>query len=250
MKYLKSIYVWLLLWLLLSPIIINYGLMTWSAPGVGGDDKSWIGFFGNYLGLVGAIAIAFYSFKKQKEKEEIQDIKNNRSYIVIHDFTAPVNLKNVITSENSRIIKTDGYRDLLEFVPRDEHEHTTTAFLKISHFGNPDLIFDCQIHVDINGVQSTEKKYDLDINIGVIEKGIEVFIPLVPPKIKQNEEIILGRVTIEYSTIKNEKLMLVHDITNDKDVLKVKGVNGMDEVLYEFDLISSRWIYPNKIKFD
>jgi hypothetical protein len=223
--------------------------MTWSAPYVAGDDKTWIGFFGNYLGLLGAIAIAFFTFNKQKEKDELQDRKNNRSYIVLHDFNAPVKLKNVITNENSRIIITIGYRDLLNLIPKDKYEITNTAFLKLSHFGNPELIFDCHILINIHHEREKEKKYEIDINIGVIEKGIEIFIPLVPPEIQENEPIILDKVTIEYSTIKNERLVLVRDYNeNEKEVLKVKGEDGVDEVLYEYDLIGSRWIYPNKIK--
>ncbi|TQK74958.1 hypothetical protein FB479_101569 [Brevibacillus sp. AG162] len=242
MKLIKNVYVWLFL----SPILINYVIMSWRAPGVNGDTNAWIGFWGSYLGLIGAITIAIYSFQKQKEKEDNQDRKNNRSYIQVHDFTAPLRLTNVNTNENSRIIDTPGYSDLISRIKDSEQQSINTSFLKLAHFGNPDAIFDCKIQIDIS--YEEEKKYDINVNIGVFEKGIEIFVPLVPPGIEAGATIDLNNVSIEYNTLKNERLKLVHDVQRAKDTLLLLHDNDEPEVLYEFNMKGSTWIYPNKKK--
>lgn len=53
--------------LLLVPVIINYGLLSWTAPGVSMEANPWLGFLGSFLGLIGAISIALLNNHNQKK---------------------------------------------------------------------------------------------------------------------------------------------------------------------------------------
>lgn len=232
--------------LLLVPVIINYVILSWRAPGVNGDANAWLGFFSSYIGLIGAVSIAVYQINKQKQREDQNDREANRSYVLLQDFSAPVKLINVRTHENSRLIETEGYKELLEYVPKDQYEYTSTAYLKISQYGNPEVISDCKIYTIVG--QEDGPDINIDVNLGIIEKGIEVFIPLVPPGVSRGSRYLrLSKVTIEYSTIRNERLNLVHDLIEQKDTLKLIESNGDEQVLYEYGLLGVKWIYPNKM---
>ncbi|GIO03003.1 hypothetical protein J5TS2_36710 [Brevibacillus halotolerans] len=231
--------------LLLFPAIINYGVLTWRAPGVVGDTSQWLSFLGSYLGLIGAIVIAVYTIQKQKEQTERKEIEDNRSYIVVHDFNAPLKLKNVITNENSRIVETEGYKDLKDRV--SSSENVPVSYLKISQFGNPELIINCQIHIDCR-VDVSFEKYEINVNLGSFEKGAEIFIPLLPPGLKMGQEVLLDKAVIEYTTLKQERLQLIHDPLNKKETLNLISNNRIDKVLYEFEMNQVEWTYPNRIK--
>lgn len=248
---------WLYFLVIFAPVIVNYAFFTWRAPSVYGDANSWLGFFANYLGFIGAVGIATFQLKKQKEREVKSDREHHRSLLVVQDFTAPIKLKKVITHENSRIILTPGYEDLLKrleelkrmkHISEKQYHNVTIAFLKISHHGNSEVILNCRIQT-VSREEDSDIAYDLDINIGVVEKGIEVFVPLVPPGIEMGRKILLDKVIIDYYTLRNEHLRYVHDLINQKDILYLIGNTDEEDIhiLYCHDLIGSQWIYPNKI---
>ncbi|ANY69720.1 hypothetical protein BBD42_26940 [Paenibacillus sp. BIHB 4019] len=240
-KYIKNVY----LWLLISPVIINYGLLSWHMPGVVGGEKAWLSFFGSFLGLVGAVLIAMHQMKVQKNNEIKRDQVNNRSYIVMNDFNAPLKLTGIITHENSRLIDTEGYQYLLKLVPKSKQKTVNVSYLKMSHHGNPEVIFDCEIRVELR--DHHKKNHLIDINIGAVEKGIEVFIPLVPEGVLEEEEIYLDKVTIKYSTLKNERLMYTQDLIK----LRESFISVTDAtVIFDHDLIGAKWIFPNKISHE
>lgn len=247
----------LFLLVILVPIVINYGLLSWRAPGVKGDGSAWLGFFANYLGIVSAVLITLYQQRKQREKDNEDEInqkkkddekdrQDNRSYIVLHDFYSNVRLKNVKTHENSRIIETEGYKYLLETMKKVWNiEDYSTSFLKLSHFGNPDVILDCNVKLTVKFELGIEK---IEVNIGAFEKGIEIFIPVVPVGAYMGEIVELEEARVEYSTLRNERIHYIHELENKRDVCKIVWEDGQEEVLYEFSLNESQWIYPNKIE--
>ncbi|MNW41194.1 hypothetical protein D3C74_183240 [compost metagenome] len=233
---------------LVTPIIINYGLLSWRAPGVNGEVGDWLGFFANFLGVIGAVLIAIYQFIKQRESEQKQDIENNRSYVDIQDFSATLMLIGVNTHVNSRVIKTDGYDELLKSFPPKHYGRIRVGYLKIAHYGIPELIFDCRISLDLsydrNGIQVKET---LDVNIGVIEKGVEIFIPLTLKKMDEGKEIELDTVVLNYSTLKGERLQVYRDYISKKEILYSLIDDSKKQVIFEYDMKQIGWSYPNKI---
>lgn len=237
------------------PIVLNYALLSWRAPGLNADENAWLGFFANYVGLISAVCIALYQQynqrKKDKEvehrqrlKEEEQERKTNRSYLVLHDFRSNPRLNNIATPENSRLIETKGYQWLIEKLKTDGGlDQFTTSFIKLSHYGNPEVIFNCKVEIKM---QYSKGKGDFKVDIGVFEKGIEVFIPVVPIGTIKREEIEISEVKVTYTTIKDETMEYVHDLIKRKDSCRVFYGNH-DELLFEFQLDSSSWIYPNKL---
>ncbi|GAS82409.1 hypothetical protein [Paenibacillus amylolyticus] len=229
------------------PVFINYGLFSWEAPGLNGDSGDWLGFLANFLGLIGAVLIALFQMKEQKDGELVRDIESNRSYIDVQDFTAPLMLKGVVTHENSRIIQTDGYDALVKRFRSNEYKEISVGYLKMAHYGTAELIFDCSFSLSFSYLKNGIKVSDTEsVSIGVFEKGIEIFIPLVPEGIDKGVEIELFTVTIDYSTIKGERLQLHRDYVSKKETL-YSIVNNAKNTIFEYDMKMINWIYPNKI---
>lgn len=248
--------VYLVLLIVGLPIFLNYALFSWNAPGLNADENAWLGFFANYVGLISAVCIALYQQhnqrKKDKEdeynqklKEDEQDRKSNRSFLVLHDFHANLRLKNVKTHENSRIIETEGYKWLIENLNKIKinAEDAATTFIKLSHYGNPDVILDCKVNIE---TESSRGSNSFKVDIGVFEKGIEIFVPTVQSNAYVGETIELKQVKVSYSTLRNEKVEYIHDLSLKKDICKIIH-EEKEEILYEFQLDESSWIYPNKL---
>ncbi|KMY32389.1 hypothetical protein ACZ11_09680 [Lysinibacillus xylanilyticus] len=233
--------------LLLVPVIINYGLLSWSAPGVSMEANPWLGFLGSFLGLIGAISIALLNNHNQKKSDYEKEMKNNRSFIVLNDFQGPIGLKNVKTHENSRLIRTVGYEELLKIVPKDDYVYTSTSYMKISHYGNSDVILDCNICISSEDNEGSQLP-DIVVNTGVLEKQIELFIPIAQPSIGMGNIINLNKVVVEYSTLMNERLEYIMDFGNLKECHYVINDKKEKEILFEFDVKGSKWTYPNKRK--
>ncbi|WP_165790081.1 hypothetical protein [Paenibacillus sp. GM1FR] len=237
------------------PIILNYALFSWQAPGVNADENAWLGFFANYVGLISAVCIALYQQYNQrkkdkededsrKQKEDEQDRKSNRSFLVLHDFYGNIKLNDVKTHENSRIIETEGYRWLLNHLQTvtQNTDNANTSFIKLSHYGNPEVILDCKVNIE---TKTSKGLNSIKVDIGVFEKGIEIFIPTVPINAYVGETFDVLLVKVTYFTLRNEKIEYTHDLSQKKDICKVFQ-DDHEEVLYEFQLDESRWIYPKK----
>ncbi|QCR33136.1 hypothetical protein [Lysinibacillus sp. SGAir0095] len=235
--------------ILLVPVIINYGLLTWSAPGVSTDANPWLGFLGSFLGFIGAISIALLNNSNQKKRDFEQEKKNNRSFILLHDFHGPLGLKTIKTHENSRLIRTEGYESLLGKVSKVDFDSTSTSYIKISQFGNSDVILNCNIC--ISSMDDDSNKFpDIVVNTGIIEKQIELFIPVVPSEIEKGQVINLTKIVIEYSTLMNERMKYIMDFDRLKEFHFVINEKNEDVTLFEFDITGSKWSYPNKSKND
>lgn len=233
--------------LLLVPVIINYGLLTWTAPGVSVYPNPWLGFLGSYLGIIGAISIALMNNNNQKKRDEEQDKKNHRSYISLQDFLGPLGLNTIKTNENSRLILTEGYNDLKNEVSKDQYIETKLIYFKISQFGDSKVILNCKIAISYEEYNGTQP-LDTIVNTGVLEQGIELFVPALPINSKLGEKINLKKVIVEYSTLRNEKMRLVHNYEISKEYQSVLDINGKEHKLFEFDIVGASWTYPNKLK--
>lgn len=232
--------------IILAPIIINYSLFTWRAPGVFNGD--WLSFLGSYLGIIGAILIAVVQMRNQKKRDHLVDLESKRAFIVVTDFTANMQLHNIDTHADSRIIHTPGYLNLKSRFRRDEQQRSIqTCFLNISHYGNSDVILDCRIQVDY-GENKINKKHRIDINIGVVQKGIEVFIPLVPPGSDLKGEVLIDLIQIDYKTLMNEQMRYVINHLTNKEMYIVIDDIGNETILFQHDITVANWTLPNKSK--
>jgi hypothetical protein len=232
----------------LLPIIINYGLLTWRMPGVITESNPWLAFLGSYLGFIGAISIALMNTNNQQKRNDQIDKESRRSFVVVNDFTAPLTLHNVSTHENSRLIETENYTTFLEN-NKDNKKDINITFLKLAHFGNSEVILDCHIEVDykVDTSQKTQNVH-INVNIGIVEKGIEIFIPLIIPEIQEGDNFLIDVIKIEYKTLMNEKLRYVINHENNTEYYSIINKDGKPTPLFELDNTSgSTWIYPQKL---
>ncbi|MFE4352450.1 hypothetical protein [Peribacillus butanolivorans] len=227
------------------PVAFNYVLLSWKAPGLEGETSDWFSFFGNYLGFIGAVSIALFQMRKQNKRDFEQDLESKRSFIVVNDFNGRLKLENLKTHEDSRIIYTPGYKDILKRTGKG-YNTVDTTYLKLSHFGNSPIILDCKIFVDSKN--ESGEAFQLNENIGVIEQGIEVFVPIVPPNAKIDELLTVDVIKIEYKTLMNETMRYVIDHLTNKEYYCVVNVKGNEDKIYEQEITSASWTYPNKIK--
>jgi hypothetical protein len=250
----KKIY-WLYLGLLSVPILINYLLLTWHMPGVKTEANPWLAFLGSYFGVLGAITIAVYNNKIQKDKdrknEKVQkdkdrsnELKRYRSFVVMTEFTAHADLKNIKTHENSRIIETEAYQDLVLF---NDSTKAVTSFLKLSQYGNSPIIMDCKLEIRLTN-KRTKKEHILNMNIGPIEKDIEVYCPIIPEDTEFGDEVNISYIEISYVTLVNEKMKYVIDHTISKEYYSFINDKLQETELFSQAITSSKWSYPNKKK--
>jgi hypothetical protein len=222
---------------ILAPLILHFSLFTWNFKGVDGD---WLGFFGSYFGLLGAFAIASMQFNKQKTKEDQSDIINNRSFMAVHEFQAPIGIKRIKTHENSRIIETDEYIEFQKWIEESKYSISNISYYKLMQFGLSEVIFDCEFILNIRSVDG-KRNFRIGVNLGVIEKGIEIFIPVA---IKNEQVVLIDSILIEYTTMKGERIRFVHDLIN-----KVETHSSItfNKPIMEYNIQGSKWIYPNKL---
>lgn len=242
--------------LIFLPVILNYGLLSWTAPGVNLSPNPWLSFLGSYLGFMGAVSIAIANNKyqrdkdkkdekKQKDKDKKAELKSFRSFVVMKEFYADLKLKNVKTHENSRIILTKSYEEMLKLY---KDENIKTTFLKLSQYGNSPVIMNCKMLIKFK-VQNNDddREHKLEMNIGVIESGIEVFCPLTFEGVKAGDKIEVNYIEIKYTTLMNEQMRYEIDHIQNDESYVVMNDKGEPEELFKQKITSAKWSYPNKI---
>ncbi|MBO2943568.1 hypothetical protein JJQ72_06200 [Paenibacillus sp. F411] len=233
---------------LIIPIAINYGLLSWRGPGVHGSTGEWLGFFANFLGVLGAVLIALFQFRKQRELDEQREIENNRSYVDIQEFRATMMLVGVKTHENSRIISTNEFEKLKNKLHTEEYKSYQVPYLKISHYGIAPVITDCHIQLKVSFVMNDSEQIETyDFFVGAMEKDIELFIPLIPPGGKANGTTAVKEyVKFDYVSLRGEQLTLIVDYKSNTEVLYTNRDSKQD-LIYKSALKSVNWVFPNKI---
>lgn len=236
----------------LTPVVINI-LMAIPSFGLAVlDNDQWLGFFGNYSGgIIGgfvAYLIASGQIKAQIDENKQSEIESNRSYIILEEFIAPVNLENIMTHPNSKILSNPFYekikKDLLS-------RGASIPFYKIHHSGQPDIILDCHIKMifigEANG-QLDNESYVVESHLSVFEKNTEIFIPIANIKYQYTYP---KKINLTYQTIKGETIKYtynVEEMTETHTLIKksVKQPKKPNNVLYHVDLKGVEWVYPVK----
>jgi hypothetical protein len=227
------------------PIIINYLLLTWHFPGVQGNYNDWLGFFSNYsggiIGAIGAYFVAIHQIKKQKEIDDVNDTESNRSLIILEEFSARPDLHNVITHSDSKLLRSYGYDEIKE-VYKDKH----IPFYRIKHVGKPELILNCKIEIVFDDKKHKDKPIEV-FNLHALEKGIEVFIPLMLTE--NNKASYPKTVKISYLTICKEKILFEYNIDEKFERhLLINEKKDKPTELHNITIEKEDWILPAKLK--
>lgn len=231
---------------LLTPILLNYCLLSWRAPGVVGNPEAWIGFFASFLGVLGAVGIATYQIKIQKERDEHTLRVNNRSYFSATQYKGTIRISKNDCRENSRVILTDAYRMLLKLTDVKDDYNDKTIYMRILHFGNPELVFNCKIAVYVEELQLDEV-YVVESQIASIEKGTEVFLPLAYERKLKETSLRVHKILIEYSTVMNERMKFYANHIEGKTEL-YSLYDGQEELIYSNPSVPQTWLYPEDPK--
>ncbi|UJL46347.1 hypothetical protein KFZ58_18700 [Virgibacillus sp. NKC19-16] len=239
----RTMVMWIIICILIAPFVVNL-LLSFTTPMTFGND--WQSFFGNYIGsIVGGLTaffIAYYQIEKQNKLNKVKELQDNRSYIIAEEFIAPIDLSNTKHKEFSRIILNDYYTEFQSNYTKAELKKLSIPYYKISHRGFPEIILNCSVELKLAEDEECRKPYKINAHIGVFEKNIDVYIPLV----KVKDGIIYVRsVKIEYSTIKGEKMQYIMDIDKQKEKHIIFSKDNRKITLFDFDIHSSNWILPN-----
>lgn len=240
----------IILWTIGAPILVNILMFIPSFGLAATTTDNWLGFFGNFSGgIIGGIVafiIASNQIKSQNELMNQSEIENSRSYIILEEFIAPINLEKVITHNNSKIL-TNKYYEEVKKGPSGMGKNI--PFYKIHHSGLPEIILDIEIKVILFGEKNDQEidlsPYLVQTHISVLEKNTEIFIPVVN---KEFNFIYPKRVTVSYSTIKNEKIIYIYDIVEkeEKHILINFEDRTKDKVLHSVHIKGVEWLYPAK----
>jgi hypothetical protein len=238
-------------WAFFAPIGINILMFIPSFGASIGEPLDWLGFFGNYSGgIIGGIVayiIASSQIKAQNDEIEKNNIESSRSYIILEEFQAPVDLKGVITHHNSKILSNEYYKGIKE---DPQSSGVNIPFYKIHHSGQPEIILDCEITAYLlsekNDMEKRLSPYIIKSHISVLEKNTELFIPIA--KMDSNY-VYPKKVTVNYSTIHNERIQYTYNVDNQQETHDLLNKNGRTEKeLYKVNIKGEEWIYPAKIK--
>lgn len=233
-----------------APVFINCLMFIPSFGLAAVNTEGWLGFFSNYSGgIIGgfvAFIIASRQIKAQNDENNKNEIENSRSYIILEEFIAPVDLRNVNTNFNSKILNNEFY----EAIKEDWiDERKQIPFYKLHHNGLPEIILDCEIEISLKGEYSNSAQtsdYLIQSHLGVFEKNIEIFIPITN---KDFTFVQPKKVDISYRTIKGERIRYIYDVENmnEKHILISQDGKSNDEILHNIKLKGVEWIYPAKL---
>lgn len=222
--------------------------MTWGAWKVYGSADSWLGFLANYSGgIIGGI-VAYYIANSQIKQEldfnRQQSIEADRSYVSVQEFEGRFKLPNVQMSFKSRIMLTEDYKNIIDNNTDEILNEVSTTFYRIFHFGTPEVILNCEIKIQLKGLESGTPNL-IECNVGVIHKEEEVFIPLY---LKDQKKIIVDFVEVTYFTIAGEKMLYKYDLFNQNEGYWLLPEVGDAVRVFQFPMKNSKWLYPNRLK--
>jgi len=169
-------------------------------------------------------------------------MKDNRSYIIAEEFIAPIDLSNTKHKEFSKLVLNDYYEAFKYEYTEAEKKTIEIPYYKISHSGIPEIILDCSVKFELSEDAEYEKPYSIKSHIGVFEKNIDIFVPLVKEK---GGDVYVKRLTLNYSTIKGEKMQYFLDINKKEEKHFAFSDKNKKEILFSLELNSSSWILPN-----
>ncbi|RSK36627.1 UvrD-helicase domain-containing protein [Bhargavaea beijingensis] len=169
-------------------------------------------------------------------------LKEYRSYILAEEFIAPYGLSNTKHKDFSRIIVNDYYKEFKSYFSIAELNSMSIPYYKISHRGTPEIILDCKVEFKLAEDEEYTKPYQINSQIGIFEKEIDIFIPLVKGK---NETVYLKSVKVDYYTIKGEKMQYILDIDKQEERHFLITEENKKKTLFNFKVTSSNWILPN-----
>jgi len=228
-----------------APILINYLLFTWRAPGLVGESSDWFVFLGSYLGFIGAISIALAQFKKEKESELEKQKINKRGYIVAQEINAGVPLQIIDPNKGARVIKTQNYNKFINALKSNNNPRSLNnyRYMRINLHGC-DLILGCEVIAEFTVENLSGEKYKEELKsfVGLIEKGAEVYLPIFPFNDETGIEYSINSLKFTYTTIENESLILVKDYEKNKETLSIK-LNGKETKIYKTDYKPVEWHY-------
>lgn len=239
----RNILVLVIICILISPFIVNF-LLSFRTPITFGD--GWHGFFGSYIGsIVGGLTaffIAYFQIEKQKKLSNDKELQDNRSYVIAEEFIAPIDLSNTKHKEFSRIILNNYYEEFQSYYTKAQLKTISIPYYKISHIGTPEIILDCSVEFKLAEDEEYKKTYEIKSHIGIFEKNIDVFVPLVKTK---GGNVYVRSVKVEYSTIKGEKMQYFIDMDKQEERHILFSKDNQEITLFKFKLNSSNWIIPN-----
>lgn len=237
-----------------TPIIVNYFLFTWRAPGLVGNSSDWFTFLGSYLGFIGAVYIALFQMKKQEKLANQEKLSKARGYILFQDYTAPLRLIGLKSSRNARIILTSKYKELLKDYRNRESEFPRLKYIKIVLHGC-ELIYNSVLEYTVSlkaldgNILETRS---FSINIGPLEKGVEPYVPLIADydaSLLLDNELQIDKLVFNYTTVEGEDLKYVRDYETEKETL-IKIVNNEIIQIYSVDCKPVEWMYPENYNRD
>lgn len=164
---------------------------------------------------------------------------NNRSYITLQELNnVPFDLRGIQTKENSRIILTKDYE---AFLREREPNDFKTSFFVLTHQGNPSVILNCYVKIEI--YTDRDERDVIEIYIGTIDKSEGVYVPLYVES--ADKEVNVISVTITYLSLSGEEIRYNYDPVHLKESYSI--IDGENiRTIFEFNIDPVTWIFPEK----
>lgn len=235
----KKIILWICALIILIPLIVNL-LLLGRLPIVFGDD--WQGFFGEYFGAIIGGLTAYLLLQLQRDNNEQDDAKRNRSFVYIEDYKGHYRLKGAELAPDTKLIETEEYKTFVESRKKEELEQGTLAFYKIGHKGYGETIFNCKVRFVFKGIDEEQKKHPFEksYNLPMLSKGEEIYLPFI---FNDFNEFEINSINITYKTMANEFIIFEHDLDNFIETYYSSEVSHKNKILVS-PIKTINWILP------
>lgn len=244
----------------LIPPIINYGLLTWHMPGVQVASNPWLSFLGSYMAIFSAWSLSMYQYNRQrkddvlkekiqKEKEDLRDRQDNRSFITFETVSVMNDIHEINANVNSKVIASEAYSLYAKRINRTKQSGTSVppmTYIKFCQYGKNDLVLDCSIEVEWYLENKPEQVQAETFSVGTFEKGIEIYLPCILRDMNINDVPILNKIQFNYSTLRSERMNFVFDTNNNTEACNVINNQGENEIIYSYESSESHWLLPWK----
>ncbi|WP_226536443.1 hypothetical protein [Fictibacillus halophilus] len=235
----KKILFGICLGIILIPFTVNI-LLIGRFPFTNGDD--WQGFFGDFFGAIIGGLTAFLLLQLQRDDNNENDAKINRSFVYIENYKGHYRLKGVDLLSNTKVIETEEYINFIKGKTTKELEQGSLTFYKIGHRGYGETIFNCKVTFKFFGIDKDNNKHPKQTlyRLPMLSKGEEIYLPFIDNNFNNFE---IQEIDITYKTMVNEHIIFNHNLETLTETYYTTEVSNQNKIMVS-PIKKINWFFP------
>ncbi|MEC1011717.1 hypothetical protein P9B39_15870 [Bacillus altitudinis] len=205
----------------ITPITIGFVLNIPTGHLTIGDENSWVGFFGSYMGGIigGIVALIISSSQLINERKKFNN--SQRSYLSAAILTANFSEQKSYRKKKSKTILTPDYTNL-------EGKNYEINYYSVIRYGGPDVITNCQFKITVGNDMKFENIAIIEVWFDFFEKDEEILIPLCSNKLSGQKKYapFVKEIEVTFDTLAGEKINFYQSEQDKKSTHKLVSENS------------------------